>query len=348
MVPPARGIRRAASCPRWTTSSPVSSRTVPPELPPRRADSAARGLPAGTPRAAEAVRRLVREGRLQVGPWYVLADELIPSGESLVRNLLAGAADAERLGAADRTCSTRPTPSVIPPCGPRWRASSESPRECSGADSAGSRGIDGDLFRWFGPDGRSVVLYHLPPAGIRGGRGPARRRAEARGGMAVASRRRSSPGPGRRTSRSSSAPITTRPIPTSAGSATCSPELEPGVDGRDLPARRVPRGGGRRIGRGAGAARRAPLVVRLHLDAARRARHPRGAQAPAHRGGALARARGGAAGRARRWPRTPASRRASSGAPGGLSSARSFTTRSPGAPPIPLRAACRGGSPTPS
>ena len=44
------------------------------------------------------VRALVKTGRLQVGPWYVLADELIPSGESLIRNLLLGAADAERLG----------------------------------------------------------------------------------------------------------------------------------------------------------------------------------------------------------------------------------------------------------
>ena len=33
-----------------------------------------------------------------MGPWYVLADELVPSGESLIRNLLAGQADAERLG----------------------------------------------------------------------------------------------------------------------------------------------------------------------------------------------------------------------------------------------------------
>ena len=44
------------------------------------------------------VRAQVAAGRLQVGPWYVLADELIPSGESLVRNLLAGRADAERVG----------------------------------------------------------------------------------------------------------------------------------------------------------------------------------------------------------------------------------------------------------
>jgi alpha-mannosidase len=43
------------------------------------------------------VAELVRSGRLQVGPWYVLADELIPSGESLIRNLLAGQADAALL-----------------------------------------------------------------------------------------------------------------------------------------------------------------------------------------------------------------------------------------------------------
>src|SRR5207237_4182195 len=36
------------------------------------------------------LKTLVKTGRLQVGPWYVLADELIPSGEALVRNLLAG------------------------------------------------------------------------------------------------------------------------------------------------------------------------------------------------------------------------------------------------------------------
>src|SRR5882724_2526670 len=50
------------------------------------------------PEREAAVQTLVKSGRLQVGPWYVLADELIPSGEALVRNLLLGAADAERLG----------------------------------------------------------------------------------------------------------------------------------------------------------------------------------------------------------------------------------------------------------
>jgi len=47
------------------------------------------------PRIAAAVA----SGRLEVGPWYILADELIPSGESLVHNLLQGARDARSLGA---------------------------------------------------------------------------------------------------------------------------------------------------------------------------------------------------------------------------------------------------------
>src|ERR1700704_6158654 len=50
------------------------------------------------PEQERRIAELVRGGRLQVGPWYVLADELIPSGESLIRNLLAGQADATRLG----------------------------------------------------------------------------------------------------------------------------------------------------------------------------------------------------------------------------------------------------------
>src|SRR5947199_28179 len=54
-------------------------------------------LSARPEREAE-LKALVKTGRLQLGPWYVLTDELIPSGEALVRNLQLGAADAERLG----------------------------------------------------------------------------------------------------------------------------------------------------------------------------------------------------------------------------------------------------------
>lgn len=42
--------------------------------------------------------RLVRSGRLMVGPWYVLPDEFLVSGEALVRNLLIGSRIAGELG----------------------------------------------------------------------------------------------------------------------------------------------------------------------------------------------------------------------------------------------------------
>jgi mannosylglycerate hydrolase len=51
------------------------------------------------PERRDALAARLRAGSIEAGPWYVLADELIPSGESLVRNLLAGRAVLGSLGA---------------------------------------------------------------------------------------------------------------------------------------------------------------------------------------------------------------------------------------------------------
>ena len=110
------------------------------------------------------VRALVKTGRLQVGPWYVLADELIPSGESLIRNLLLGAADAERLGGRLDVLYSPDSfghPAVLPTLarefglkyGVLWRG------------LGGEPGQEKDFFRWRGPDGRDILLWHLPPDG---------------------------------------------------------------------------------------------------------------------------------------------------------------------------------------
>src|SRR6185369_15618995 len=50
------------------------------------------------PQRREELVALLRDGRIEAGPWYVLADELIPSGEALVRNLLAGQRSLRALG----------------------------------------------------------------------------------------------------------------------------------------------------------------------------------------------------------------------------------------------------------
>ena len=45
------------------------------------------------------IARFVQEGRLQIGPWYILQDEFLTSSEANVRNLLVGMKDAGRYGA---------------------------------------------------------------------------------------------------------------------------------------------------------------------------------------------------------------------------------------------------------
>jgi mannosylglycerate hydrolase len=52
------------------------------------------------PEAEPRVRRLVEEGRLAIGPWLVLMDEFLVSGETILRNLEYGQRRAEEFGGA--------------------------------------------------------------------------------------------------------------------------------------------------------------------------------------------------------------------------------------------------------
>lgn len=50
------------------------------------------------PHERDHIRRLVRSGRLSIGPWYILPDEWLVSGEATVRNLLLGHLISEDFG----------------------------------------------------------------------------------------------------------------------------------------------------------------------------------------------------------------------------------------------------------
>jgi mannosylglycerate hydrolase len=56
----------------------------------------------GEPALVKKVQRLVREKRVVLGPWYVMADEFLVSGESLLRNLELGINDANAAGNCQR------------------------------------------------------------------------------------------------------------------------------------------------------------------------------------------------------------------------------------------------------
>jgi hypothetical protein len=119
------------------------------------------------PERAAALRHAVRTGRLQIGPWYVLADEQIPSGESLVRNLLAGRHDAERHGGRMDVLYSPDAfghPAMLPDLASEFGIE-------AGVVWRGLADLPGDLARWRGRGGGTLLLYHLPPAGYEIGAG---------------------------------------------------------------------------------------------------------------------------------------------------------------------------------
>jgi alpha-mannosidase len=115
------------------------------------------------------LRRQLQAGALEAGPWFVLADNLIPSGEAILRNLEAGRRVLGRFGAVPPPVAYCPDtfghPAVMPavaagygfPVAVVWR----------GAGGAGHPPTD--AFRWLSPDGASVVAHHLPPDGYEYG-----------------------------------------------------------------------------------------------------------------------------------------------------------------------------------
>lgn len=121
------------------------------------------------PEHAAAVSRLLAEQRLECGPWYVLADELLVSGEALVRNLLLGRAAVRRCGGEPMQVGYSPD---------AFGHSGALPAMLRGFDIAtaillrgfgGEAGQEGDLYRWRASDGSEVLLIHLPRAGYESG-----------------------------------------------------------------------------------------------------------------------------------------------------------------------------------
>ena len=106
---------------------------------------------------------LVQSRRLEVGPWYILSDMLIPSGESLIRNLLTGMRDARDLG-GNAAVWYSPDAFGHPAASPMLA------RQFGIGHGVVWRGLGDqfphhDLFRWQSPDGSEILLYHLPRQG---------------------------------------------------------------------------------------------------------------------------------------------------------------------------------------
>lgn len=121
------------------------------------------------PGARGTIEALARRGQLGLGPWYVLADELIPSGVSLRKNLEIGIAMARDLGGE---CPVLYSPDAFGhPAGlPDLAAEFGITNGVVWRGLGRVGGVERDLYRWQG-GGRSMVTYHLPPQGYEIGVG---------------------------------------------------------------------------------------------------------------------------------------------------------------------------------
>jgi len=111
------------------------------------------------PAARERIAKRVREGRLLVGPWYVLPDEWLVSGEALIRNLRFGLARGDALGGAMRL-------GYVPD---QFGHVGQLPQIFAGFGFDAAvlwRGVGTDVdrtpFAWEAPDGTRLLCVYLP------------------------------------------------------------------------------------------------------------------------------------------------------------------------------------------
>jgi alpha-mannosidase len=106
------------------------------------------------------LRKAIESGRILIGPWYVMPDEFLVSGESLVRNLLRGHRISSEFGTPmpvgylpDLFGHVGQMPQI-------WRQ--------FGVDNTilwrGFGGADAEYW-WDAPDGSRLLMMHLPPEG---------------------------------------------------------------------------------------------------------------------------------------------------------------------------------------
>lgn len=121
------------------------------------------------PECRRELAKLLRERRLEAGPWYVLPDELIPSGEALARNLLAGRSALHAHGAEPPPVLYCPDSFGHPAALPLLAIQFGLPLVILWRGYGGLRWPTGDTVQWRAADRTTALLFHLPPDGYEFG-----------------------------------------------------------------------------------------------------------------------------------------------------------------------------------
>lgn len=105
---------------------------------------------------------LLAAGRLEAGPWYVLPDEILVGGESLVRNLLLGRAACRRFGAEPANAGYEPDSFGHPAQLPQILAGFGLPTFIFGRGLGDQIDDVGVRFRWRAAGSEVVASQFLP------------------------------------------------------------------------------------------------------------------------------------------------------------------------------------------
>ena len=107
----------------------------------------------------------LRDGRLEAGPWYVLSDMLIPSGEALVRNLLEGTRTVHEAWGEAPSVLYSPDAFGHSAAGPVLAAGFGMQVAIVWRGLGGPDHPPQTVARWRHASGDDVLLYHLPANG---------------------------------------------------------------------------------------------------------------------------------------------------------------------------------------
>ncbi|MET9552533.1 alpha-mannosidase [Streptomyces sp. NPDC006645] len=110
------------------------------------------------PEHRDRVVRLVRRGQLAVGPWQILLDEFLCSGENIIRNLELGHRRATELGSA---MPVGYLPDMFGHCAQMPQILSAAGLDHACVWRGVPAGVPGHAFRWQAPDGSSVRTEYL-------------------------------------------------------------------------------------------------------------------------------------------------------------------------------------------
>jgi len=120
------------------------------------------------PDRAGTIRQLVQQKKLFIGPWYILNDEFLSSGESHIRNLLLGHQLGAQFGGVMRI-------GYIPD---QFGHIAQMPQILLGFDIdtaiiyrgfGGEKGQEPSEYWWISPDGSRVLMSHMPKDGYSAG-----------------------------------------------------------------------------------------------------------------------------------------------------------------------------------